>query len=257
MQHLCAFYKEFDSLAPVPLDTVTDDVLVRPSADRFQVPAALNALAWAAANGVNIRSPSIRSASLEARKMSIDIIPYYRGGNEWPKEAPHVFFPKVDFVLDPLENFQLYAGEDGVGATIVRALVSLKAPGPLAAMPAGDIRVIKATVSAVMTENVWTTINPVFERPLQPGTYVLVGFIAIADTVAAFRVIFKDQAWRPGVLGISDLPQDGLYHASDFFDGLMWYPMGTFTDINPPQFQAFAWAACGTATLVLYAVKIA
>jgi hypothetical protein len=255
MNHLCAFYKSIDSATLVALDTVVDDILTRPSPDRFQVPTDLSAIAWAIALGTDLTRAQLVSPSIEVRRMSLDIIPQSRGQLYLTLEAIRAFVPKSDLLLTPTENFMVYASEDGYGATDVAALVSLKAPGALPAMPAGDIRVIRATAAQTLTPYQWTTFTPTYEKDLEPGTYQLVGFIPSSANVIAARALFMGQGYRPGVPGVAGSVEDALNFGADWFDKVMWYAMGQFTHISPPQFQFLASEADSAETIILFVVK--
>jgi len=255
--HLCAFRKSIDSATLVALDTIIDDILSRPSADRFQVPVDFSSIAWAAALGVNLTRAQIYSPSLEVRRMTLDIIPHERGSIAFSQESSRVWVPKADVVLTPTENFMLYASEDGAGATVVAALLALKAPGPLPAMPAGDVRIVRTTAAATLVANSWTTLTPTFEKDLEPGTYVLVGFIPVSAGLIAARALFVGQAYRPGVPGFAAAIAAALDHGKEFYDKLMWYAMGTFTHVSPPQFQFLSESADTAETIILYLVKTA
>jgi len=254
--HLAAFKKSIDSAVLVSLDTIVDDVLTRPAADRFQVPPDYNSIAWAAALGVNVTRAQIVSPTLEVKRMSLDIIPHERGGIIFSLESPRVLVPKVDLVLTPTENFQIFGSEDGAGATVVAALVALKAPGALPAMPSGDIRLVRATAAVTLVVDTWTTLTPVFEKDLEPGTYVLVGFIPQSTNLIAARVMFPGGTYRPGVPGAAGANAVALDHGADFYDKLMWYAMGTFTHVSPPQFQFLSTVADTSEVIILYVIKV-
>lgn len=257
MKHLCAFYVSVDSATLSALGAIVDDILTRPATDRFQVPSELNTIAWAAALGVNVTRAQLVSPSLAVRRMTMDIIPHERGTASFSLETARLFIPKSELALVATENFMVYGSEDGAGATAIYGFVCLKSPGPAEPMPAGDIRVVRTTAAVTLVANTWTTLTPIFEYDLEPGTYVLVGFIPISATVIAARAIFTGQAWRPGVPGLISTVPLGCDIGKEFFDGLMWEPLGTFTHISPPQFQFFATAGDTAETIELYLVKIA
>lgn len=257
MKHLCAFYKSVDSATLTPLDAIVDDVLTRPAADRLQVPPDLNAIAWAAAIGVNLTRAQIVSPSLAVRRMTMDIIPHERGVILFTLESGRVFVPKAELVLTPTENFMVYGSEDGAGATVMAALVCLKIPGAAESMPAGDIRVVRATAGVTLVPFVWTTLTPTLEYDLEPGVYQLVGFIPMSAGCIAARAIFTGQGYRPGVIGVSTTAPLGFDHGNGFYDKLMWEPLGQFSHISPPQFQFFSGSADTAETIELYLVKIA
>jgi hypothetical protein len=255
--HLCAFYEQVDSATLTAVDTIVDEILSRPAADRFQVPSDLSSIAFALASGPYLTRAQIVSPSIEVRRMTLDIVPARRGARTFGNSYIEALVPKADLVLTPTENFQLFASEDGSGATDIFGLIALKAPGALPAMPGGDIRVLRATAQQTLSAYEWTTFTPTLEHDLEPGTYTLVGFIPISASIVAARAIFTGQGYRPGVPG---RPTSGDAHI-DFdeklYDKLMWYPMGSFTHISPPQFQFLAWGADTSETIILFLIKTA
>jgi len=256
MKHLCGFYIAADSATLTPITTLVDDVLTRPAADRYQVPPDLNAIAWAAACGVNLTRAQIVSPSLAVRRMTMDIVPFDRGQAGFLLENLRVFIPKAELTLIGTENFQVQGSEDGAGATAMFALVCLKAPGPAPAMPAGDIRVVRATAAVALTAFAWTTFTPTLEYDLEPGAYALVGFIPASAGLIGARAIFTGQGYRPGVVGVQGTAITGLDHGFNFFQELMWEDLGHFTHVNVPQFQFFSASADAAETIELYLVKI-
>jgi hypothetical protein len=254
--HLCAFYASVDSATLTAITTLVDDVLTRPATDRYQVPADCNAIHWAAALGPYVTRAQIVSPTLEVRRMSCDIVPIERGASAFTLTGPRIWVPKAEVTLTPTENFQLFGSEDGSGATAIYGVIALKTPGALPAMPAGEIRVVRATASVTLTANAWTTLTPSFEKDLEPGTYALVGFIPSSAGCIAARAIITGQPYRPGVPGVSGSIPAGLAHDYKFYDQVMWYDMGHFTNITPPQFQFLSASADTSELIYLYVVKI-
>jgi len=254
--HLCGFYASVDSATLTPITTLVDDVLTRPATDRYQVPADLNSIHWAAILGPNITEGRIVSPTLEVRRMSCDIVPLERGNTAFTLTGPRMWIPKAEVTLTPTENFQLFGAEDGTGATAIEGLVALKTPGALPAMPGGEIRVVKATAQVNLTANAWTTLTPNLEKDLEPGTYALVGFIPASAGCVAARVIITGVPYRPGVPGAAGAIPGGLAHDYKFYEQMMWYDMGHFTNITIPQFQFFSFSNDTSELIYLYVVKI-
>lgn len=255
--HLCAFHESVDSTTLTAVNTIVDEILSRPAADRFQVPSDLNSIAFALASGPNLTRAQIVSPSIEVRRMTLDIVPARRGANTFSNSYIEGLVPKADLVLTPTENFQLFASEDATGASDIFGLIALKTPGPLPAMPGGDIRVLRATAQQTLTLNEWTTFTPTLEHDLEPGTYTLVGFIPISANIIAARAIFTGQGYRPGVPGRVTYTGGDIEFDEKFYDKLMWYPMGSFTHISPPQFQFLTNATDSSETIILFLIKTA
>ena len=91
--HLCAFAASIDSATLTAVNSVVDDVLTRPAADRLQVPAEANAIHWAAALGANLTRAQIVSPTLEVRRMSCDIVPIERGAAAFTLTGPRIWIP--------------------------------------------------------------------------------------------------------------------------------------------------------------------
>lgn len=257
MKHLAAFYAAIDSATLIPVDTIIDDILSRPAVDRFQVPSDLNSIAWAAALGTDLTRAQLVSPSLEVRRMTLDVVPHTRAAVAFAGAAGRVFVPKAELALIPTENLLLEASEDAVGASDVYGLICLKTPGAPPAIPAGDIRVVRAVAAVALTPNEWTTLTPILENDLEPGTYELVGFIPVSATIIAARALLVGQPYRPGVPGLAGAIEDAMDFGEQFYDKLMWESLGSFTHISPPQFQFLASAADAVETIILYLVKTA
>jgi hypothetical protein len=256
MTHLAAFYISVDSATLTAVTTLVDDVLTRPATDRYQVPAEVNAIHWAAALGPSVTRAQVVSPTLEVRRMSCDIVPLERGASAFALTGPRLWIPKAEITLTPTENVQVYGSEDGTGATAIYALLSLKAPGGPTPMPGGEIRVVRATATTTLTANVWTTLTPSLEKDLEPGTYALVGFIPASAGCIAARALISGQPFRPGVPGVAGTIPAGLAHDYKFYEAVMWYDMGHFTNITPPQFQFLSISADTSELVYLYLVKI-
>ncbi|HYA48623.1 MAG TPA: hypothetical protein VEG35_02895, partial [Burkholderiales bacterium] len=116
-KHLCGFYISVDSAPLTAITTLVDTIITRPQTDRYTVPSDLNAIAWAAACGINMTRAQIVAPSLAVRRMTLDIVPFDRGQAGFTMDGLRVFVPQQEILLTPSENFQLYGSEDGAGAT--------------------------------------------------------------------------------------------------------------------------------------------
>lgn len=254
MNHLCAFYESIDSASLVEIDNIVDDVLTRASNERFLVPEEFNHLLWAAVLGPNVTRAKIESPSLGVRRMSTEIVPRRRGSTTFDLNKLEIFVPPTPIKLIESEEIAVHASEDAAGASPVYGLVAL-GPATQTALPAGDLRIIRATSATVLTPNKWTTITVTPELSLEPGTYELIGFLPVSATAIAARAIITGQHWRPGMPALAGSEAAVVDHQALNIERLHFEPMGEFTHINPPQFQFLASAADTSQTVFLYVIK--
>ena len=255
MNHLCAFYEVIDSASLIEINNIVDDVLTRASDKRFLVPAEFNNVLWAAALGPNVTRAQIVTPSLGVRRMSTEIIPRRRGGIIFTLGFPEIFVPPAPLRLTPSEELALHASEDGAGTTAIYGLIAL-GPATQPAVPAGDLRIIRATGTTVLTPNKWTTVTVTPELSLEPGTYMLIGFLAISANAIAARALITGQNWRPGMPALAASEAAAVDYQALNLERLHFEPMGTFTHINPPQFQFLASAADTSQTVFMYVIKV-
>lgn len=255
MNHLCAFYESIDSASPIEIDNVVDDVLTRASAERFLVPEGFNHVLWAAALGPNVTRAKIETPSLGVRRMSTEVIPRRRGAITFDLSKPEIFVPPSPIPLTPSEELAFHAAEDAAGASAVYGLVAL-GPATQPALPAGDLRIIRATGATVLTANKWTTVSMTPELSLEPGRYMLIGFLAISANAIAARALITGQNWRPGMPALAGSEAAALDFAPMRLEQLNFEQMGEFTHINPPQFQFLSSAADASETVFMYVIKV-
>jgi hypothetical protein len=136
----------------------------------------------------------------------------------------------------------------------VYVLVAL-GPATQPAVPGGQLRIIRATGTTTLTPNAWTTVAVTPEQSIEPGTYELIGFIAISANAIAARAIITGQVWRPGLPALNGSEAAALDFNRVPLQELMFEPMGTFDHQNFPQFQFFAAAADTAETVYLYVIK--
>jgi len=257
VQHLVAFHSSISPNTLTELGVIDDTVLTQPSPTRIRVPADLTTIDWAYAGGVNLWYGEIVAPSVEVRRMSLRIIPQNRGSIT-PYVSNAIYFsPPAEVSLVATEDLSVIALQAGAAAEDIVALVQFKAPGPKPAVPAGDVRLLRATGGVTLTPYKWTLVSPVFDKALEPGEYAVVGFIAISDNMIASRLIFPGAVYRPGVLGFSGGEGGALIYDGDFREVIQGYEFGRFTHINPPMIECLSAVADTWQVFYFYVVKTA
>jgi hypothetical protein len=252
--HLAAWVDSIDSATLTRIRNLVDDVLNRPSVDRYRVPTAYNYIHWAAALGPNITRAQIVTPTLGVQRQSLEIVPRARGALIFTRSMPEIFKPFRPIALTPDEDLEVQAAEDGAGATSVAALVAL-GPATLPPPPDGPIRRIRATASVTLTPNTWTTVTLVPDLSLEPGIYTLIHFIPNSAGCIAARALFVGQVFRPGMPGLPGAEPIGADYDDGLFRQLGYYAMGTFKHTDFPQFQFLSATADTSETVIMDVVK--
>lgn len=253
--HLAAYMAAIDSATLTPITALNDDVLTRPTTQRFLVPKEISFVHWIAALGVDITRAALVSPSIGTRRMSFEIVPRVRGSVTFEEPNIVVCRPLKPFKLDPTEHMEMQMAEDGVGATEVWGLVEL-GPETLPAIPPGDIREMRLTGTTTLVAETWTTVQPTEDVTLEPGNYALIGFLPISANVLAARVLIPGQTWRPGMPGLAAAESSAVDINDAIVRSLMGYDMGHFDHNNIPQFQFLSNVADTSETIICYIVKL-
>lgn len=99
------------------------------------------------------------------------------------------------------------------------------------ALGGAPMRTMRATNGSTLTADVWTVGALTFDANLPAGRYAVVGLRAQSAGLVACRLLFPNQAARPGVLGCdadADLDWPGFRHG-----GMGIF--GEFEHTNPPR----------------------
>jgi hypothetical protein len=257
--HLAAFFQNTFGTALTELNVVTDTILTKLTTTRFAVPPDYHNLFWAAAAGINLSRAQVRTPTLQVRRISGEIFPRRFGAGTFTLlNVEYEKFVKP-LNLTATEDFELLTSDTGGANAVLYGLVSL-APDTLGPVPAGDIRIVRATATATLAQGVWTLTTPVPDLSLEPGQYTLVGFVPISANIVAARAVVTQQVYRPGVIGLAGTEQvasDFDNHAYNMLNpaNMMGYDMGSFNHLNFPQFEFLANAADVTETVYLYVVR--
>lgn len=253
--HLIAFQQSVDQVALAAINNVPDDVLTRTGALRFVVPAALSRIWWAAALGVSLTRAQVITPSLQVRRMNPEIAPRRRGAALFTLLAPEIFLPPRPLLLDPGEEIELDTAEDGAGATQMHGLIAL-GPARLPEMPAGDIRIVRATGTTTLVAFAWSTVTLTLDSSLEAGTYAVVGFVAMSANAIAARLIITGQQNRPGLPAFSGAEGAAVDFEAALWNQLAFFDMGRFRNIELPTIQYFASVADTAETVYLYLIRV-
>lgn len=161
------------------------------------VPGQLRNIVMAYFLGPNLTQARIVAPSLRDRGLP-DIAPLDLG-TEPGSPTPLVDYRGRPLALDPNEQLNVQAAEDGVGATVMNAVLLLH-DGNMQ-IPSGNILTIRATAAVTLTPGAWTNGALTLDQNLRVGRYAVVGFRAQAAGLIAARLVFVGYPWRPGCIG--------------------------------------------------------
>jgi hypothetical protein len=253
--HLAAYWQSVNGNSLTELNIIQDDVLTKASASRFLVPTDFNAVYAMAALGNGITRAQLDSPSLQVRRESMEVIPRVAGAAKFTLGFPEVDILNSDLVLAPTETIAMKTSDAKTAAFSQYGGVFMKKPGPLPAIPTGDIRRVRSTATTTLVQGLWTTFTPTLDNSLEPGSYALAGILPISANGIFGRTIITGQAYRPGNIalpGTEALAVDAEY---SLIKQLMFYNMGQFTHINVPQIQMLADSGDTSETVFYYVVK--
>lgn len=257
MNHLVAFYGNIAPNVDTELSVVPDTILTQPSATRIRIPGELTTIHFAFASSVNLVKAEIVTPSLEVRRVTQRIIPHNRGSLHAYVSNAIIHKPVAETGLVATEDLSVVVRQNGAAAEYVCVLLSLKTPGDLPAIPAGDVRLIRATGSKTLTPGQWTLVTPVFDKALEPGEYAVVGLLAISPSLLACRVSFPGQVYRPGVVGLPGVEEVALVYDGDYLEFIQGYEFGRFTHIATPNLECLASGADTSQVFYFLTVKTA
>jgi hypothetical protein len=211
----------------VTLPAVAETVFMRMS-NNFQIPSNLKLL-YAYAGGTGITRARLQTASLRFRG-SPNIIPMNGA------LAPGDFTDVMDFRDFPLP---LVAQEDlnvqftNGAANPAMVLVGVATPAHNSNVNANGLRWIRFTSSVTGAAVAWSTPGAiVLEDVLEQGQYGVYGLQVEGALVLGARLMFNNQTYRPGVVGLAAA---GQKVPSAFYGGLgLW---GTFDLYSLPQIE--------------------
>jgi len=208
--HLAGYTESQDSATLVNVAALADDLLTVVG-DNIRIPAssperpAMNFLAAAYALGPNVTQARLVAPSLE-RLTRFQIAPIdVNAEPTYPLTISELWAnPKA---LDPDENMQAQAAEDGAGATRATLLIWL-ADGPIQPIT-GEIFTTRVTGTTTLVANAWTRGTIVLDEELPVGRYALVGAFFVAAGLQAFRFRPIGSPYAPGAVGADAIGDSG------------------------------------------------
>jgi hypothetical protein len=99
--------------------------------------------------------------------------------------------------------------------------------------PAGDLYVARFSSTTTVVANKWSLLTAIYEQNFLAGTYVVTWAQIASTNMQAYRVIFDQQFFRPGMVG-SALMTNRLPYQFSTRDLGVW---GTFRTVTLPRFE--------------------
>ena len=246
--HLLAFYTNdlAQNAANVALGAVTDQIIpVQNSLYLLPQDFYLMALYGGidSPTGLRINMPSLL----------LPTIPYVDpiSGTNLPANLPPIAtFGDGGLLMMNTESISLEASRGGAGAADAYALMWMFTRPPT--KYAGQVRTVQFTSTVTISEGTWAAGSIGIVPTLQAGTYAIVGMQTYGTNLLASRLVFSNQAFRPGCLAQG---AQGEWNSDQLRRGNlgMW---GTFTNTTVPTIQHFGVGAGTTQTGYLDLVKI-
>lgn len=149
------------------------------------------------------------------------------------------------------EEVALYTTNSAVASGVVYGALGL---GIGARAPVGgQIFTLRGTSSTTATVNAWTQVAVTWQDVLPIGQYAVVGGEFFSAGNIAGRLIFENQAYRPGALGIQALGNA----CHDIFRNGALGEWGRFSNYAFPNVEVFAASADTSHEIYLDLIKVA
>jgi len=140
--------------------------------------------------------------------------------------------------ISALEELELAATQTSGGSAVIAAVAGLSI-GPVQPAPAGTVITMSGTGTTTAVAGSWTACPATWQDTLPAGQYACVGLEFEGATAISARLIFDQQYWRPGTVGVGTLPS--RVHPMFQVGGLgVW---GTFTANRMPNVEILCNAA--------------
>lgn len=244
---LVGYYRSFTAAATLDYVTPIADAHVRVEGNNIIVPPGMSNLLGvygvsSVGTALRIDSPSLR------RTLLLDVEPIDAAS------TPSSYAPLFDLFYKPLplddaEPMRCLASVSGAGAFTGLVWLGDGAQSPVS----GEIYTALATSSTTCTTGAWTNGALTFAQTLPAGRYQCVGMRARGANLAAARLVFVGQSWRPGCIGTTavNTVEKDVFRSG----GLgVW---GEFTHDQPPTVDFLAVGSCTSQTVYLDVIKIA
>lgn len=246
--HLLAYEEAIGTTANTDLDAIADDVINRQNSHYF--PSVDLSLLFATAMSANLNRARIVSPTLR-QITNPQIRPIINAATPGDDEEV-ADYRNNPFRLPRLEEIAIEASSDICMGT-EQCLALLGVSAGMQPAPAGNIYTLRGTSTGTSTALTWTTVTVSWEDTLPEGRYAVVGLVAVGATEVAARLIFDEQMWRPGCLGVAAI---GSRIPTIFRKGRlgMW---GMFNSWALPEVQVLNTAAVSVHTFFLDLVRVA
>lgn len=166
---------------------------------------------------------------------------------------PPVFQDLINNPLDMVTTEDMEAYSDANTTSSEANWLMVNFADNIAEPPNGPTRTVRATMTATLTADQWDNQSIAFDDNLPAGRYSVTGMRAIGATLVAVRLVFQNQAARPGVPGLQSDNNVNPY----IFEpngGLGSY--GEFESTNPPSVDCLATTALSDVDLYLTLVQV-
>lgn len=201
MFHLAAWSQSVQIANVLQAITAVQDPVLATLTNDLRVPVALPYLMGSAAmiNDATLVRAELQSPSLRAM-LNIDIEPVVQGKVLGSLNTP-LIHRESPIPLQANEALNMAMQSNGAGANMHIGLAWLS-DGPLQPVT-GPVYSVRATAAVALAASAWVNGILTFGQVLPYGTYQIVGMRARGANLAAARLVFPGQAWRPGVAGVS------------------------------------------------------
>lgn len=246
--HLLAYEESIDSTANFDLDAIPDDVINRQN-DHF-FPSIDLSMLFATAMSATLNRGRIVSPTL--RQITNPQIRPIVAAATPPTDVEVADYRDIPFRLPRLEEIAIeLTSAVAMGSEQSLALIGVTAG--MSPAPTGNIYTMRATSTTAATALRWSTITATFDDTLPEGRYAVVGLEYVGATAVAARLIFDEQMWRPGGLGVAAIGSRG---PTLFRKGRLgnW---GLFNSWAMPEIQVLNTAAVAVHTVFLDFVRVA
>lgn len=236
MFHVAAFTGLIDNTANSDVPALTDDIMYiqnghfLPQQDMYLLGAFA---ASATLSRSRIKTPKLLQISPEyIRPINVGVLP----ANNSNMPMWYVDPPKLSGIEEIVNEATSGVAMGTERYTSLLWMSDKPNPDPV---PAGDQYTVRFTSTSTAVVNTWTSIAVTFEQQVISGRYAVALCELQATNIIAFRMIFDQQYWRPGMIGINALGNRLPYDWYKFNLGV-W---GFFKTISLPRFQVLCNAA--------------
>ena len=248
MLHTLAFTGLLNNTANQQLVALTDGIFTIQNSNFLPSRPMFIQWAWAG-------SATIDRARIVTPKFRQVTLPFIRPINAGA--LPVNVTPEADYRRFPLGTRNLEEIQIDFTTTVAmgteRCTVVLGvSDGPLMPVPGGDIYTLRGTSTTAAVANAWTQITTTFVDTFPEGQFAVVGLEVQSANAIAARLIFEDQAWRPGAISITAIGN----RADDLHRKGGMGVLGRFTAFRFPNIEVLANAADASHVINLECMRI-